>query len=206
MLNKNFHQLTLSTKSLAFLLILLFQFQNMKAQTNPKKGEETFNGELNCNYKMKYTAAQRRQFYPFKIAATVKLISFRYHRHHYPVNENELQNDSLIELKTLTTSETDSLTDILYNNFYRKMPDNGYLTQCFFPRNAILFFDEAGQLKESVLLCFHCNRYEASSDKIDMGNNCTQKMEKLRQFFIAMDVKFGTDRLINIYPGEATDE
>lgn len=40
MLNKNFHQLTLSTKSLAFLLILLLQFQNIKAQQIQKKAKK----------------------------------------------------------------------------------------------------------------------------------------------------------------------
>jgi hypothetical protein len=90
----------------------------------------------------------------------------------------------------------------LYNNFYKKTPNYGSLTQCYFPRNAILFIDRKGNLKEYIFICFHCDRHEESSDKIEFGSDCIQKMEKLRAFFISVGLKFGTDNSINIYEGE----
>ena len=59
----------------------------------------------------------------------------------------------------MTKTETNELTDILYNNFYKKLPNYGTLTQCFFPRNAILFLDKSGYLKEYILICFHCDSF-----------------------------------------------
>jgi len=192
------------------LIVLLFalgQFKRVTAQTNAVEVKlPNPKGNLNCVYKKKYSATQRNQFYPFNIADTIKLASFRYHKHNYPIKGDTLLVDSLTEIKVLTTNDIDRLTDILYNNFYKLRPNYGSLTQCFFPRNAILFYDKAGHLKESILLCFHCDRHEESSDNINFGSNCTQKMEKLRQFFILSGLKFGTDKTIDIYPGENFNE
>jgi hypothetical protein len=194
-------------RQLILLLFILGQIKSVTAQTvieevklpKPK-------GDLNCFYKSKYSATQRSQFYPFNIADTIKLVSFRYHRHNYPIKGDTLLVDSLTEIKTLTKADVNNLTDILYNNFYKQQPNYGSLTQCFFPRNAILFYDKPGHLKESILLCFHCDRHEESSDRINFGSDCTQKMEKLRQFFVSSGLKFGTDKTIDIYPGESSDE
>lgn len=194
-------------RTLILLFFILGHIKSVTAQTDVEEVKLLKpKGDLNCVYKPKYSATQRSQFYPFNIADTIKLISFRYHRHNYPINGDTLLVDSLIELKTLTKADINNLTDILYNNFYKQQPNYGSLTQCFFPRNAILFYDKAGHLIENILLCFHCNRHEESSDKINFGSDCTQKMEKLRQFFVSSGLKFGTDKTIDIYPGENSDE
>jgi hypothetical protein len=117
-------------------------------------------GNLNCHYKSKYSVEERNGFYPFNSVDIVKLVSFRYQKNNNPVSQNQILVDSLIENKTLTTEEVSTLTDILYNNFYRKKPNYGSITQCFFPRNAILFLDKFGNLKDYILLCFHCDRHE----------------------------------------------
>lgn len=159
-----------------------------------------------CRYRNKYSAKQRRQFYPYNITDTVKLVSFRYHKNNYPVQGNSLVIDSLIESKSLTDEDITKLTDIFFNSFYKTRPDYGSLKQCFFPRNAILFFNNQGMLKSYILICFHCSRYERSSDEIYMGDNCTEKMEMLRQFFISKGVEFGAGMNNVIYPGEVSDE
>ena len=68
----------------------------------------------------------------------------------------------------------------------------------FLSAQAILFFDKSGHLKESVLICFHCHNYEQSDDKLILGDDCSEKMEKLRQFIIAAGLKFGTDFSIDV--------
>jgi hypothetical protein len=77
--------------------------------------------------------------YPFNESETIKLVSFRYHRHNYPFKNDSLITDSLIEQNTLNKTEVNSLTDIFYNNFYKRTSGIGSETMCFFPRNAILF-------------------------------------------------------------------
>lgn len=194
-------------KPLVLVLLIIAQIQFLKAQTSGKRVSIPVPiGDLNCIYNAKFSPTQRNQFYPFSISETVKLISFRYHRRNYPIKGDSLLIDSLIEIRTLSASDINNLTDILYNNFYKIKPNYGSSKQCFFPRNAIVFYDKSGYLKESVLLCFHCDQYETSSGKINFGSNCTQKMEKLRQFFIASGIKFGTDKKIDLYPGEDPDE
>lgn len=192
-------------KQLFILTFLLVAYsQNLMAQENINGGRSpSEEADLSCFYKKKYTSAQRKGFYPFDVAETIKLVSFRYHKHNYPIRGDKLIADSLFEIKSLDKEGINKLTDILYNNFYRKKPDYGLQTQCFFPRNAILFFDKQGNLKESILLCFHCDRHQESSEKIDFGNNCSEKMEKLRRYFIKVGLQFGTDRSIDIYPGES---
>lgn len=194
-------------RPLILIFFIIGQFQSLKAQTTDKKIRiPKPKGDLTCFYKPKYSATKRNQFYPFNIADTIKIISFRSHSNNYPIKGNTLIIDSLTEIKTLTTSERNGLSDILYNNFYKKRPNYGTLTQCFYPRNAILFYGKSGQLKESILLCFHCNRHQESSENVYFGSDCDQKMEMLRQFFISSGLKFGTDKTIELYPGENPDE
>ncbi|MES2777286.1 MAG: hypothetical protein V4722_24120 [Bacteroidota bacterium] len=193
-------------RPLILITFLIGCLKNVRGQKVENQVElPRLKGNFNCIYKPKYSPAQRKKFYPFKIAATIKLVSFRYHNDNSPFKNDTLLTDSLVEVKSLTKTEVDGLTDILYNNFYKTQPNYGSLTQCFYPRNAILFLDRSGHLKEYVLICFHCDRHEESSDKIYFGNDCTQKMEKLRLFFVSAGIKFGTDRSIDLYPGEKTE-
>lgn len=159
-------------------------------------------GNPACIYKNKYSVAERNKIYPFSIADTIKLVSFRYHRKNIAIAKDTVITDSLIETTVLSSLQVDSLTDILYNTFYKKMPNYGSVTQCNFPRNAILFFDKSGKLKEYIIFCFHCDRHEESSDKISMGDECSQKMEKLKHFFITMNIKYGTNTDVDSFPGE----
>jgi hypothetical protein len=157
----------------------------------------------NCVYRNKYTESERLKFYPFNVADTIKLISFRYHDNNYPVNKEYIATDSLVEEKTLSKEEVALLTDILYNNV-PKRPDNSHsFLDCFEPRNAVLFIDKSGKLKEYMLICFHCRRFESSSsEKFGEWDTCNQKSEMIRKLFVSAGVKFGTDLSISNYPGE----
>jgi hypothetical protein len=185
------------TIPLAIVIVSQVAAQKIK-QAKPLISKEP----LGCTYAPQYSVSERSRFYPFNITDAIKLVSFRYHRNNYPIKVNSVLVDSLIESKTLTKGETNSLTDILYNNFYHQRPGYGMLGECFLPRNAILFYDRVGRLKEYIIICFHCGNYERSSNKVRFGDNCTEKVEKLRQFYIAKGVKFGTDRSVSLYPGE----
>lgn len=192
---------------LLLILVLAGHLQSVTGQTTRKQIKpRKLTGDLNCVYKPKYSATQRDRLYPFSIDGTIKLVSFRYHRNNYPISNDTILVDSLVEVKPLTKDEIHKLSDILYNNFYKIVPNYGTLTQCFYPRNAILFFDNSGHLKEHILICFHCDRHSESSEEINWGDECSQKLEKLRRFFISAGLRFGTDKTIELYPGEAYDE
>ena len=156
----------------------------------------------NCYYEPRYSASKRLTFYPFSDSDSIVLVSFRYQRNKYVIQKNNVLVDSLIEAVTLNKQKVDQLTDILYNNFFIKTDNISTINECFFPRNAILFFKNK-VLKESIGLCFHCSRYEVASGKYGLlGEECNQKLDMLKGFFMANRVNFGTDASIEIYPGE----
>ncbi len=194
-------------RRLIVILLLVGQSEFLTAQNKAKDLKITRQkGDLNCVYKPKYSSVERRKFYPFNVYHNVKIGSFRYHKDIDLIKGFKTLNDSLLKSRLLTYNEIDALTDILYNNHYKKKPNYGSVIQCFYPRNAILFYDEAGNVRESILLCFHCDRHENSADRINFGDNCSQKMEKLRLFFISLGFNYGTDRSIDSYPGENNGE
>ncbi len=88
----------------------------------------------NCVYKSRYTITQRLRRYPFNKSYKVILASFRYHDKSYPIKNGEVIYDSLIEHKILSKQEVVELTDIIYNNVYKKSSGIGSITMCFFPR------------------------------------------------------------------------
>jgi hypothetical protein len=191
---------------LALLLVLPFFF-NVNGQSPPGRVIKARKGvDENCIYINKYSEAARSKFYPFNVSDTIMLVSFNYHKNNYPIDQHSISYDSLIERRVLNKAEVAQLTDILYNNVAKKHGNIGAINQCFFPRNAILFIDKTGKLREYVLLCFHCKRYESSYDKIERWDSCYQKFEMIYQFFISTGIKFGTDPTIDIYPGESPDE
>src|SRR6478736_6387452 len=126
-----------------------------------------------CVYKNKFSSGQRIKFYPFDVVDTIKIVSFKYHWNNYHFSDSGLTSDSLIESDILSGSEINELTDILFNNSRKRKTNIGSVTMCFEPRNAILFINKDGKLIENILICFHCNRIELSSDKIYNFDQCS---------------------------------
>lgn len=79
----------------------------------------TMKGDENCRCINTYSAKRRLTFYPFSIANTIQLVSFRFNKSNVAVRKDSILADSLIEIKVLTQAQVDKLTDILYNNFYK---------------------------------------------------------------------------------------
>ncbi|GAA4344517.1 hypothetical protein [Flaviaesturariibacter amylovorans] len=176
--------------------------QAPRREPPPPPPPTSADGDPRCRHVARYTTAQRRRFYPFRNADTVRLVSFRYHCRNYPVGAGGLRRDSLVESVALTRAETDALTDLLYNRVYRGRIHILSVTGCFVPRNALVFLDRAGNVTAWILLCFHCHNYEPSSGKVRWGDACSDKIEELRRFFRKKGLQFGTDRSIERYPGE----
>ena len=132
--------------------------------------------DFSCIYKKKYTDTERKSFYPFNIAAKVQLVSFRYHYNNIPIAKNSYKMDSLREVKTLSTNEVLTLTDILYNNLRKNTKIDVVSQYEFQPRNAILFFDATGSLKEWILICFYCDIYKKSSAEVAFGVDCATRI------------------------------
>ena len=155
-------------------LVFLVSCSNVMTRQGPGHGVE-FNEEVDgsCYYNAKYHLSKRLSFYPFSVADSVVLVSFRHQLDNYPVKRDRIITDSLIESRQLSTAAVEEFTDIIYNNFYVKPGNIGSIRQCFFPRNAVLFYGKRHRIKEAVLICFHCSRYESSSGKYRLfGDDC----------------------------------
>ena len=173
---------------------------------NPGDKKPKHGYDSDCVHRNTYTQNQLLDHFPFKVADTIKLVSFRYHNNNYPVRKNHITSDSLIEQLVLSKSEVIQLADLIYNVGLKKYTGIGSVNQCFFPRNAVLFIDKTGKLQAYALICFHCRRVENYADDMSSWDDCDQKVDMINKFFISAGIKFGTDPTKENYPGEGCDD
>ena len=60
------------------------------------------------------------------------------------------------------------------------------------PRNAILFYDNENKLIGFIEVCFECRNYRTTDKRITLGEECNQKFDMLKEFFVECGIKFGT--------------
>ncbi|HTD41376.1 MAG TPA: hypothetical protein VK671_12195 [Mucilaginibacter sp.] len=201
--------------TLLFILIPCMVFGQQKKKSPPppeppsleearawKKHNQCFNSH-------KYNEEQRRAFFPFNTATTVKLISFTYGDVVYTpvaVNNFSIDYSKVRESKILSSIGIDSLTDILYNVGFTPVKRPKYKkgevhelwiddsrSMCIFqPRNAILFIDSTGKVTQYISICFTCHQYYLSSRKIKYTVNCENKYELLKNYFLSQGIQYGT--------------
>jgi len=148
-----------------------------------------------CQDLKTYSEEQRKQFYPFKQASKVMLISFS-DSLSVPITKHKLLYEKVLELKVLSNKDVDTLTRIFYNigpkpnDYWLAVKDPG--ANCYLPRNALCFLDHKGSVMDFIEICFECHRYETSSKRIRPIELCDNKYELLRTFFLSKGVRFGT--------------
>ncbi len=153
---------------------------------SPPPNPNSFN--LKCVHANSYTEKQRFAFYPFNKASSssVKLISFK-DTQNTEISDRKTKNYEEI---TLNKQEIVKLTDILYNYSFRGKRYEEE-TNCYEPRNAIIFCDNKGTEFERIELCFECSQYKKSSDKMMIGDFCVGKYELLKHLFRKVGIKYG---------------
>jgi len=60
------------------------------------------------------------------------------------------------------------------------------------PANAILFLDKKDSVFAFIETCFQCWAYRVSKKKINMGDECTDKYELVKNFFLRNEIRVGT--------------
>lgn len=92
--------------------------------------------------------------------------------------------DRLNQRKTLTLNAIDNLTDILYNTCSKYNSYSYNKLGCYHPRNAILFYNESGEIYEYLEICFECNQMLAEPEKIpELQDYCNVAFTDLKAFF-----------------------
>ena len=82
-------------------------------------------------------------------------------------------------------------TDIFYNYGFRGTTYTISEASCYNPRNAILFLDSRGKAIEFIEICFECSRILESSEKVNVGDLCDQKMDMLKELFKNVGIEYG---------------
>ncbi|WES99489.1 hypothetical protein P2W68_07675 [Chryseobacterium arthrosphaerae] len=88
------------------------------------------------------------------------------------------------ESRTLTLSEISELTDVLYNTCEKYNIAFVSTSGCFFPRNAILLYDENDHIFAYFEICFECSAIESSPRKmLEPLETCEYLYPELEKFF-----------------------
>lgn len=109
------------------------------------------------------------------------------------VENGVLNRSSLKEIKELSSTQIDELTELLYNTTTRTgrhHPNPSHA--CFNPRDAFVFFDRNGKVFDFLEVCFECNAMQSLSDKIWFRFGCDDHLELLRKLFIRVGIQYGT--------------
>ena len=195
------------------LLLSQILFGQKKVSSDPRrlfateKETKQMERSIDCIKHTSKTFTARLKNYPFNRATQIQLVSFKsnadtlsgwYYKDSLPRKNDTVCYSKLYELKNLSFSQVDKLTDLLYNYGYRmRLKDDGLIyvatsPQCYNPRNAILFLDSAGKVFEFIEICFQCQKTRESSGKINLGVMCNQKLDLLKSFFVRTGIKYGT--------------
>lgn len=170
----------------SFLLEAVFVMASCSSQHKMNHVDNDEDDEnRQCFYRPKFTAEERMKNYPFRDAAQVILTSYE-----GGLDGKEPRGPDL-ERIVLRKSQIDSLTDVLYNNFYRGKFLTSEVMMCFNPRNAIVFVDASGKEFERADVCFECLNYETAPVTLRFGDDCNWKVNHLDSFFVSCGIKHG---------------
>ncbi len=185
-------------------IILVFLFSTIHIFSQNKRANKEID-KLNCKKNHTLSAEDLLKQFPYGISEKVIIISYQQHTagilgeelqkyldtlQHQKIDSTELRKFK--EFKILSTSEIPKLTDIIYNYGYKREPTIYEATKCYFPQNAILFIDKEGKLFSFIELCFGCNKFRTNNPKINLGDECSQKYNMIKNFFKENGILYGT--------------
>ena len=141
---------------------------------------------ISRNNSVKFTLQKRISLYPFSESVQIKIVSFGSQLegdYKLPRLNDTICFSKLDEIRSLTFSQIDTLTDILFNECSRWTISIYSKNGCYSPRHAILFFDNAGKVFEYIEICFECSDIRLSSAKIREPDLCNTMYERLKDYF-----------------------
>ncbi len=165
-------------------------------RTLTEEEEATSERNFHCIHQDKYSLKERLAFIPFSKATHIKLISFKQPPQvvmggQVPTRKGYVDYAKAEQILTLSASQVDTLTDILYNTGYKGIFHLYSEAKCYEPRNAIVFEDVKGRGFAFIELCFACEGYRVSAKTVNAGDFCAEKFALLEAFFAQAGIKYG---------------
>jgi hypothetical protein len=152
-----------------------------------------------CYHNGGQSANRRRRNYPFDVAATVEVASFKgvceYDFGTIVGEEEKAVQPDTFERVILSDGQIGAFTDILYNYNYSKttIAFSEDLSGCYYPRQVVLFKDKKGNIFESMEVCFQCVRVESTFEDRNTIQFCAGKYELLKAFFVELGITYFED-------------
>lgn len=188
-------------------IILLFSLNTFaqKSKTEnrpppPPRNDKKERQNHNCAKNRNESLEVRLKNFPFSKYSEIKLVSFQPQKDKYgdmimsnygvPIANDTICYSRLEEVKTLSHSQIDTLTDIFYNYGFRGKISLMWESLCFIPRNAILFLDSNEKVIAYISICFECEVIRTSSEQIDF-DLCEQKVSMIKNFFKKTGIEYG---------------
>jgi hypothetical protein len=171
-----------------------------------------------CVFINKYTLAERLQKYPYSKAVKILAVSYISMWDNFGPDEKKpqkfldkktelyikngvLDTSTLIEIKELTPDQIGNLTNIVYNTDLKVHDQVGFDTggACFYPRNALIFYNAEGKVFDYMEICFQCHEFHSLSKRFEIGTDCNQKYDLLKSFFKDIGIRYGIIELPKMY-------
>ena len=175
-----------------FIIIGLFTLISCGSQYK----EKLFYKNMSCVKQEKLTVYERNKIYPYNVSNKIILATYLQKENGVMGGEMQAYFSSLKEDRNLfdkkrfnefiylNDNQKNELTEIIFNYGYKKNINIGINSGCYMPNNAILFLDKDDNLLEFIEICFDCNQFRTSNEKITLGDKCMQKMNLLDNFFL----------------------
>ncbi|RBA29847.1 hypothetical protein DPN68_01065 [Flavobacterium tibetense] len=161
--------------------------------------------KINCAKKTSIRLEKRLANFPYNLTSQIIIVSYR-NKEKGVVGEDlqEYLNllvekkDSIIEnkfdeIKVLNFQQIEKLTDIIFNYGYESESNFRIAINCYMPRNAILFYNNENKIIGFIEICFECSNYRTNDNKINLGEECIQKFDLLKEFFKVCGIQYGTN-------------
>lgn len=90
----------------------------------------------------------------------------------------------ITESKILNLEEISKISHIIFNTCNKYLITMLSQSGCFFPRNAIIFYDKNDKVFEIIEICFQCDNLESYPTKfLNWENTCEFMYPELEKFF-----------------------
>ena len=198
-------------KNILFLFFAFcYCFHSGQKKKNPKDLLDAFSNDRFYKDFKPITFNNRIKKFPFNKTSKIKLISYNLDFKKEPVYTPQLIGDSIaiknnenkklpVELsdilanknlekaqqqKNLTLTEIQELSDIIFNECAKYRMGLFSKAGCYFPRNAILFYDENDKIFAHFEICFQCGGFTSDPKNLFEDDfDCDDIYSKLEVFF-----------------------
>lgn len=194
-----------------FLILFALCFSFCFSQKKKKKPHESEILDTHINRDFKPTTFNNRiKKFPFNRASKIKLVSYNldfkkepiytpppigdsiaiknYENRKFPIKISDILFDENLkgaqQQKNLNLLEIKELSNIIFNECTKYMIGLISTSGCYFPRNAILFYDEDDKIFAYLEICFQCGGFESDPKNLFKDDFiCEDIYNKLEKFF-----------------------